>query len=171
MDGRRLYECAQLKTSLRHITTALHLLRHAISRMRHRPSTLKPTCPSHLFITDGETRTGISSLNLEVIVFTNSIHIIPYYASFILINRGFILPVTVAERSKAWTVFARSEAEIVGSNSTQFMDVWCMCLFCIYVVLCLGRVLATSWSLVQGVLTSVKMIVKLKKRPGPMGAV
>jgi hypothetical protein len=36
-------------------------------------------------------------------------------------------PVTVAERSKTCTVFARSEAEIVGSNSTQNMDVWCLC--------------------------------------------
>jgi hypothetical protein len=34
------------------------------------------------------------------------------------------LPVTVAERSKACTVFARSEAGIVGSNPTQGMDVW-----------------------------------------------
>jgi hypothetical protein len=32
-------------------------------------------------------------------------------------------PVTVAERSRACTVFARSEAGIVGSNSTQDMDV------------------------------------------------
>jgi hypothetical protein len=32
-------------------------------------------------------------------------------------------PVTVAERSKACTVFSRSEAAIVGSNSTQGMDV------------------------------------------------
>jgi hypothetical protein len=32
-------------------------------------------------------------------------------------------PVTVAERSKACTVFARSEAGIVGSNPTQDMDV------------------------------------------------
>jgi hypothetical protein len=34
-----------------------------------------------------------------------------------------IEPVTVAERSKACTVFARSETGIVGSNSTQGMDV------------------------------------------------
>jgi hypothetical protein len=76
-------------------------------------------------------------------------------------------------RSKAGTVFARSEAGIVGSNTTQSMDVWCvcMCLFCVCVVLCLGRGLATSWSLVQGVLPSVKMIMKSKKRPGPKGAV
>jgi hypothetical protein len=32
----------------------------------------------------------------------------------------------------------------------------CMRLFCVYVVLCLGRGLATSRSLVQGVLPSVK---------------
>jgi hypothetical protein len=32
-------------------------------------------------------------------------------------------PVTVAERSKACTVFARSEAGIVGSNPIQGMDV------------------------------------------------
>jgi hypothetical protein len=33
------------------------------------------------------------------------------------------MPVTVAERSRACTVFARSEAGIVGSNPTQGMDV------------------------------------------------
>jgi hypothetical protein len=32
----------------------------------------------------------------------------------------------------------------------------CMCLFCVCDVLCLGRGLATSWSLVQGVLPYVK---------------
>jgi hypothetical protein len=40
-----------------------------------------------------------------------------------------ILPVTVAERSTAFTVFARSEAGIVGSNPTQGMDVWCLCVY------------------------------------------
>jgi hypothetical protein len=35
--------------------------------------------------------------------------------------------VTVVERSKACIVFARSEAGIVGSNPTQGMDVWCLC--------------------------------------------
>jgi hypothetical protein len=65
-------------------------------------------------------------------------------------------PVTVAGRSKARNVFARSEAEIVGSNPIQGMDVWCVCaFFCACVVLCLGRGLATNWSPVQGVLPSV----------------
>jgi hypothetical protein len=38
----------------------------------------------------------------------------------------------------------------------------CMCLFCVYFVLCLGRGLATSWSPVQGVLPTVYKIKKLK---------
>jgi hypothetical protein len=33
------------------------------------------------------------------------------------------VPITVAARSKAWTVFARSNTGIVGSNPTQDMDV------------------------------------------------
>jgi hypothetical protein len=50
------------------------------------------------------------------------------------------MPVTVAERSKACTTLACSEAGIVGSSSTQGMDVWCVCvcarapaLFCVCV--------------------------------------
>jgi hypothetical protein len=43
------------------------------------------------------------------------------------------MPVTVAERSKACTVFARSEVGIVGSNPTQDMDVLCVYVF----ILCL----------------------------------
>jgi hypothetical protein len=54
-------------------------------------------------------------------------------------------PVTVAARSKACTVFARSDAGIVGSNPTYGMMLGvCMRLFCVYVVLCLGRRLKTS---------------------------
>jgi hypothetical protein len=34
------------------------------------------------------------------------------------------MPVTLAEQSKAWTVFARSEAGIVISNPTQGMYIW-----------------------------------------------
>jgi hypothetical protein len=45
------------------------------------------------------------------------------------------MPVTVARRSEACTVFARSEAGIVGSNPTQGMDGWyvyvlILCLCC-----------------------------------------
>jgi hypothetical protein len=57
-------------------------------------------------------------------------------------------PITVAVRSKAWTVFACLNTGIVGSNPTQGMDVCIMCLFCVC-VLYLGRGLATGWSPVQ----------------------
>jgi hypothetical protein len=43
----------------------------------------------------------------------------------------------------------------------------CVRVYSVSVVLCLGRGLATNRSLVQGVLSSVKMITELKKRPGP----
>jgi hypothetical protein len=53
------------------------------------------------------------------------------------------------------------------------MDVWYVyMLFCACVVLCLGRGLATSWSLVQGVLPSVKWSWNWKIRgQSPTGAV
>ena len=44
------------------------------------------------------------------------------------------LPVTVAERSKACTVFARLATGIVGLNPTQDMDVWSVyAFFCVCV--------------------------------------
>jgi hypothetical protein len=75
-------------------------------------------------------------------------------------------PITGAARSKAWTVFARSNTEIVGSNPTQVMDV-SVCLFCVCVVLRIGRGLAIGWSPVQGVLQPVYRIKKLKSGKGP----
>jgi hypothetical protein len=49
------------------------------------------------------------------------------YKLILIRNKHTILPVTVAEGSKACTVFARSEAGILGSNSTQGMDVGYVC--------------------------------------------
>jgi hypothetical protein len=46
------------------------------------------------------------------------------------------MPVTVAERSKAWTVFARSDAEIVVSNPTRGMDVYMFVRFSVFVLSC-----------------------------------
>jgi hypothetical protein len=73
-------------------------------------------------------------------------------------------PIAVAARSKAWTVFARSNYGTVDSNHTQCMDV-CVRLFCVCIVLCVGWRLATGWSPVQGVLPTVYRVKKLKKRP------
>jgi hypothetical protein len=60
------------------------------------------------------------------------------------------MPVTVAERSEALTVFARSDVGIVSSNPTEaWMFVY------VYSVFLLGRGLAIGWSLIQGVLPTV----------------
>jgi hypothetical protein len=59
-------------------------------------------------------------------------------------------PITVAERFKAWTVFARLDAGILGSNPTEaWMFVY------VYSVFVLGSSLAIGWSLIQGVLPTV----------------
>jgi hypothetical protein len=50
-----------------------------------------------------------------------------------LIKLRLLEPVTVAERSKACTIFARSEAGLMGLNPTESMDVWYVYVF----ILCL----------------------------------
>jgi hypothetical protein len=62
-------------------------------------------------------------------------------------------PIRVVARSKAWTVFARSNTGILGSNSTW--GIVCVRLFCVCAVLCTDDGLATGWSPVQGVLPTV----------------
>jgi hypothetical protein len=69
-------------------------------------------------------------------------------------NQAKCRPITVAAQSKAWTVFARSNAGIVGSNLTQGLDIYVR-LPCVCVVLCVGSGLASGWSPVQGVLLTV----------------
>jgi hypothetical protein len=54
---------------------------------------------------------------------------------------NLIWPITVAEQSKAWAVFSRSEAVIVGSKPTQSMDVWCVC---VCVCVCVRSVFVLS---------------------------
>jgi hypothetical protein len=53
------------------------------------------------------------------------------YDEICLLN--FFQPIAVAARSKAQTVFARSNTEIMGSNPTRGMDV-CVCSVCVYSV-------------------------------------
>jgi hypothetical protein len=77
----------------------------------------------------------------------------------------FFGPITVTAPSKSWTVFARSNTGVVGSNPTQGMDV-CVRLFCVYVVLCIGRGLATGLSPVEGDLPFVYRMKKLQSDQG-----
>jgi hypothetical protein len=73
-------------------------------------------------------------------------------------------PITVAELSKTRSVFAHSNAGIMGSDPTQGMDVY-VCLFCVYVAPYVSSGLATGWSPGQGVLPTVYRIKKLNKGP------
>jgi hypothetical protein len=87
------------------------------------------------------------------------------YGCFKMVYRYFPgrfhqLPITVAARCKAWTVFARSNTGVVGSNPIRGMDV------CVR-LLCVDKGLAAGWSPVQGVLPTSVYIKKLKKRPRP----
>jgi hypothetical protein len=75
----------------------------------------------------------------------------------------------VVARTKAWTLFARSNAGIVGSNPTQDMDVWWVYAF----ILCL-RCPVFRYRPCDGLITRprsptvcVKKITELNKRPGP----
>jgi hypothetical protein len=45
-------------------------------------------------------------------------------------------PITVAARSKAWTVFARSNAGIVTSNPTQGIDICIVRVYYVFVLFC-----------------------------------
>jgi hypothetical protein len=72
----------------------------------------------------------------------------------------------VAARSKAWTVFARSNTGIVGSNATRGMHV-CVHSFCVCAVLCVDSGLATGWSPVQRVLPTVYRLRNWKRGQSP----
>jgi hypothetical protein len=50
-------------------------------------------------------------------------------------------PITVAERSKARNIFARSNTRIVGSNPSRDMEV---CVYSAFILSCVRRGLATG---------------------------
>ncbi|PNF42404.1 hypothetical protein B7P43_G01953, partial [Cryptotermes secundus] len=94
-------------------------------------SPIRSTCPAHLILLEfiriillilntlfSNTFSLCSSLNVRD-------HVSHPYRTRgkIIILYIVILPVTVAERSKACTVYVRLETGIVGSNPTQVMDV------------------------------------------------
>jgi hypothetical protein len=60
------------------------------------------------------------------------------------------------EWSEKWTVLARLDAGIVGSSPIRVIDVYVyVYIYCMFVLSCVDRGLAMSWSLVQGVLPTV----------------
>jgi hypothetical protein len=71
--------------------------------------------------------------------------------------------ITVATRSKARTVFARSNSGVVGSNATLATDI-CVCLYCL-ALSCVRRGLAPGWSYVLRVILTLNEIKE--KTPWP----
>jgi hypothetical protein len=97
---------------------------------------------------------------------------IPWISSALNFSAGKLdLLVMVAERSKdVLSSLGRKPGSWVRILHKAWMFSMCMCLFCVCVVLCLGIGLSTSWSLVQGVLQSVKWSWNWKIRgQGPRG--
>jgi hypothetical protein len=101
-----------------------------------------------------------------------SLHTVGFKITLIRLPAGVFVssyvglePVTVATRSKAWTVLARWDAGIVGSNPSQGV---CVCFDSMLVLPCLyvaafrraDRLSKESYHL-------WKMITELNKRPGP----
>jgi hypothetical protein len=54
--------------------------------------------------------------------------------ALLIVNNSSERPITVAERSKAWIVVARSNDVIMGSNPTQGVDVCIACIYSVFVL-------------------------------------
>jgi hypothetical protein len=79
----------------------------------------------------------------------------------IIITTITIKPVPMAARSKARTVFGRSNIGIAVSNPAWGMDV-CPRFFC-FMLSCVGRGLASGWSPLQEVLPTVQIDSQIQK--------
>jgi hypothetical protein len=61
----------------------------------------------------------------------------PVIQCYLVWVTSVIMPITLAEGSEAWTIFTHSNTEIMGSNPTGGMDVYCVyccLLLCVYSV-------------------------------------
>jgi hypothetical protein len=73
----------------------------------------------------------------------------------------------VVARSKVWTVFARLNAGIVGSNPVEGIEFCIVWVYAVFMLFCVGRGLATGWFPIRGALLTVYRIKKLKRVQGP----
>jgi hypothetical protein len=78
-------------------------------------------------------------------------------------------PITVAARSKAWTVFARSNPGIGGSNPPQGMDVN-VCVYSVFALPCVqvAALRRAYHSSKESYRLCKEVITELKKRPGAL---
>jgi hypothetical protein len=84
---------------------------------------------------------------------------------------GYERPLTVAEQSKAYPIFVRSETGIMGSNPTQVMDDYYMYVFILCLCCLVFRYRPCDELITRsGSPTGFKTIMILKNhRPGPKG--
>jgi hypothetical protein len=74
-------------------------------------------------------------------------------------------PVTVGEQSKTCTVFARSEAKIVGSNPTQGMDDWYVYVFIVCLCCPVFRQRPCDELITRPRSPTVCKMIKMEKQP------
>jgi hypothetical protein len=84
----------------------------------------------------------------------------PYWHKFLFCTFQSAYGADHTGRSKAWTVFTRSNTGVVSSNPTWAADV-SLCFFCVFVVMCVGNGIAT------GVLPPVYRLKNWKGGKGP----
>jgi hypothetical protein len=100
----------------------------------------------------------------QVLEAAEDIHVVADFETHNFKDSSFIYSFTCF-LFKAWTVFARLNTGIVGSNPTLVMVVGVL-VICVSVVLCVGIGLAKGWSPAQGVLSSNYRIKELKSLQG-----
>jgi hypothetical protein len=61
-----------------------------------------------------------------------------YVICLFVVDISTAIPITVVARFKAWTVFSRSNAGIVGSNPTHGMDICIVCIYSVFVLFCVS---------------------------------
>jgi hypothetical protein len=90
--------------------------------------------------------TGISLPFIDYLLLPS---VLTYRLDFIYVMYPTTVPITVADRSKAWTLFACSNT---GFNSHSHSCLCVFIVFCVLFVMRVGRGLAMGWSSTQWVL-------------------
>jgi hypothetical protein len=76
----------------------------------------------------------VKCLQLSLFTFKSSNTLYPSSPAHLSAVKHITVPITVSARSKAWTVFTRSNTGIVGSKSTQGMVACIVCVYSVFVM-------------------------------------
>jgi hypothetical protein len=139
-------ERVSAETCATSVVLRLHLIKVLEPNSRQKRTTAPPSLPSASLTCLMHCRS--KSSNIICAVSFTQYRLLQNSISWVFYLYAEALPITVTAQSRAWTLFARSNAGIVGSNPTQGMDV-CLRFFCVCVVLCEDSGLATGSSPVR----------------------